>query len=416
MKSESVLHSTREQHTSCSSEHVDDLLSVTSAGHLKEQISATDPSEIALLWSSVCEEIRSRESATVHELVHKVPQSQWRPNNAGHTSVTPTIKPFRGSNKGGKLDTPTKRSRPQMTSNTILHGLSANIASSQVGRAPRWVSYDIRAYTIAIVSAHEYFDSKLEKPPTRAPAAPRGPSEPEKETQFYETVVIEYSFLVICQSSQDAFAQLTNDRFLQLSPLCRDIPTQEQPQAVKLNTSSTCHLHDEWQEPPEITGSRTTKPYSSPFACTFWLTKRIFDHPVRKYLDDYTYELGRKLVFPYLTVDFRHPDEQLHEARDRAARHGTQALLNRHRLFRKTRALAGKAAAGARDDALLRCCHFVIVFDAACSERWQISVADDGEEGGRVDGEKRQRCQQRVRDESHPLCVAAGGGRCQGSV
>jgi hypothetical protein len=365
METETVLHSTRGQHTSCSSEHIDDLRSVTSAGHLEERIPATDPGEIAFLWSAVRAETRGPEDLFT----------------STKSSVSPTIKAFQESNKGGKLDRPTKCSRPQMTSNSILHGVSANIASSQVGRTPQLMSCDIRIYTIAVVSAHEYFNSKLKKALTSGAATPQGSSEPDKDTKFYKAIADEYSFLAVCKSSQDAFSNLTNDRFLQLSSLGRDILTQEQlPKAIKVNTSGACHLHDKWQEPRDTntTGNRTTQPSSSysPFACTFWLCLRVFDPPIRKFLNSYTYDLGGRVVFPYLTVDFRHKDEQLYETRYRAARLGTQALLSRHRVFLETRDLVGAAAAGARDDAIHR--HFVIIFDAASYEGWQITV-DDGE-------------------------------------
>jgi hypothetical protein len=206
------------------------------------------------------------------------------------------MKPLQKAVKGGSLDGPAKRFRPQTTSDSTVHGLSANIVSSQVSRIPQLMPCNIKFDTTATASAHEYFNSKLEKAPTEAVATPQGPTNPDKDTEFCETVANEYTFLATCQSSRDTFSHLTNDRFLQIGPLCRGIAVQEQPNAVKVKTSDTAIMHDEWQEPPD-TECRSTKP-PPPLACTFWLSNKAFDANIRKYLGHYTCELGGKLVFP----------------------------------------------------------------------------------------------------------------------
>ncbi len=140
-----------------------------------------------------------------------------------------------------------------------------------------------------------------------------------------------------------------------------------------MNTSATNIQDPEWRELPGW-GCQSLKA-PSPFACTFWLSKKAFDADLHRHLDDYTCVLGNALVLPYLTVDFRKEDEQLEETRRRAACTGMRALFNRHYLYLKTHK-GIPAAAGKRDYAF--CCHFMVIFDEVKYEGWEITAEKDG--------------------------------------
>lgn len=225
---------------------------------------------------------------------------------------------------------------------------------------------------VVILSAYDYLNSKLETAPTAEAKRTEQSRKFEKATTLCEAVVSEYTLLMACHSSTNAYSHLTNDRFFDLSSLCLAISNQGQSNAVKVNTSAITIEHDEWQNTPEPRPQSTTAP--STLACTFWLSMQFCDQDSRKYLRGSTCVLGGKLVFPYLTVDFRKDQEHIDDARRRAACNGAQVLFNRHRLYAKTREMT-QGAKRVQDNAIHR--HFMIVFDDTDYEGWQITADKD---------------------------------------
>ena len=255
-----------------------------------------------------------------------------------------------------------------------MYGRNAITVSTKAKQIPKDLPCKIGDNRIAITSARDYFYSKIGEPPVAGVKTPQGTSKFERNAAFFQTVRHEYALLGMCHSSRNAFSQLTNDRFLDLDTLCRATLKEGQASAFKMNTSATNIEHDEWREPPNLTCQSTKA--SSAFACTFWLSTQAYNEDLQECLNVYTCVLAGELVLPYLTVDFRKEQEQMEETRRRAAYIGTQALFNRHRLHMMTQKEI-PTDSRTRDYSLS--CHFMIIFDKAIYEVWEITADKDDE-------------------------------------
>lgn len=126
-------------------------------------------------------------------------------------------------------------------SDSIAHGPSASTVSDQTSKTPQWMPCNIGGDVIAIMSAHDYFHSKLERAPPAGVKSSEGSSKFGKDSRFCKAVVDDYTYLAVCKSSRNAFSHLINDRFFN-----RAISMQGESKAVKVNTSATNLTHSEW--------------------------------------------------------------------------------------------------------------------------------------------------------------------------
>ena len=330
MESETIRSANSSQHISFKSEPSENVVSVTSTprsqppGHLKELIPSTDPTQVAVLWSSVLEEANN-----------------LKPGSATEPSITDFEIMNRSSRGRGRfLDQPARR--PPSRSH-LPDDMPCNI-----GDIDRRVK-----------SARDHFSFKLVE-------------DPGKQSTFYEAVLKEYELLTMFRSSSTGFCHQTDNRFFDLNSLCSADQEQGQPSAVKMNISATKTEAGKWQAPPDFLSQR--KESFPPFACAFGLSEQACGEEIREYLYDFMFVLGGRMMFPYLTIDFRKDQEHMQDTIQRAACHGTQSLYNRHRLYLMARERLGEAVK-ARDNTLHS--HFMIVFDSAKYEGWQITADHD---------------------------------------
>ena len=156
--------------------------------------------------------------------------------------------------------------------------------------------------------------------------------------------------------------------------ICQGIELTDLTKLNWVDTLSATNIeHAEWREPPNWRYQSSKA--LSPFACTFWLSIPAFAEDLCICLDHYTCVLGGTMILPYLTVKFRKEHEQIDETRHRAACMSIPALFNRRHLYMRTHK-GIPAAAGKRDYPF--CCHFMIIFDNARYEGWEITADKDG--------------------------------------
>ena len=333
-----------------------------STGHLKEHIPPTDPTRVAVLWSLVLEGADNPGSGAATESSITDSETMTRTSKAGVRSNF-----NRSARRPAK---PAKRLLPK------IHNREKNTVIAESSSLPDEMPFNIVDVDIC-KPARDYFSSKFMEDPTAEAKTSNRSSKLGKESTSYEAVFQEYTFLTTSESSRTGFSHLTNDYFFNLNSLYLGDPDQKQLSTVKVNISATKIEADEWQAPP---GLKSQCIESFPrFACAFGLSKQACDEDIRQYLDHFTYILGSKMIFPYLTVDFRKNQEQMQNTIQRAACYGAQSLFNRHRLYMRTQERLEKAAK-ARDNALHS--HFMIVFDKAKFEGWEITAEyDDGCKG-----------------------------------
>ncbi|ERF68015.1 hypothetical protein EPUS_06405 [Endocarpon pusillum Z07020] len=274
----------------------------------------------------------------------------------------------------GRFNEPPTRLGSRTKHMSSVHGRNADTVSTKANEKHVKMPCKIEDNEIPLTSAHDYFCLKLGNLPAVGVDTSQGGSSFGRDATFFQAVPGEYTLLDVCHSSRTAFTQLTMDRFFDLDSLCRAVPTQGQAKVVKMNASATNIEHAEWREPPNWRYQSSKAP--SPFACTFWLSISAFAKDLRKCLDHCTCVLGGAMVLPYLTVDFREEHERIDETRQRAACIAVHTLFNRCHLYMRTHK-GIPAAAGKRDYPF--CSHFMIIFDNARYEGWEIAADTDGE-------------------------------------
>ena len=351
------LEATRSQHTSFSSEPSENVLSVTSTplsqstGHLKELIPPSDPTQVAVLCSSVFEETE-----------------YWKSGSATEPSITDSetmVQPLKAGARGGRMDQQASCSASRSCNR------ETEKAGTQSSNLSDEMPCNIVDGGIYNNSAHDHSLFKSVKDSTGEAKTSNRSSKLEKGSTIYEVVSKEFTQLIVFQSSRTGFSHLTDNCFFDLYSLCLADSDQGQFSAVKMNISATKIEADEWQAPPGLQPLCIES--FPPFACTFGLPEQARDEDIRKYAANFMCLIGGKMMFPYLTVDFRKNQEQLRTTIQRAAHNGTQSLYNRHRLYLRARERLGEAAK-ARDNNAFHS-HFMIVFDKAKYEGWQI-IAD----------------------------------------
>ena len=363
MELEAIRSANSSQHISSSSEPSENVVFVTSkpprsqpTGHLKEYFPPTHPTQVAVLWSAVREAADDPKSASATEPSFTDSEIMTWPRKA---------------NVGGTLNQSAKRPKPK------AHNQETDELIAENSNLPDEMPCNIGDVDICNKPACDYFSSKPVEDTTVEAKTPNKSSKSGKEDTFYEAVLNEYTLLTKFESSRTGFSHLTNDCFFGLNSLYLGDSVQDHSSPVKLNICATKIKANKWQAPPGLK-SQCIESFP-PFACVFGLPKQACDGYTRLYLVNFTYVLGGKMMFPYLTVDFRKDQEEMQNTIQRAACNGAQSLFNRHCLYMRTRGRLEEAAK-ARDNALHS--HFMIVFDNAKFEGWKITADhDDGWKG-----------------------------------
>lgn len=362
MESEAMLSSNKEHQSSRFSEATDQWEIVTSAhDEVPQHIPATDPSGVALLWSSVFEEKGDPEF-----FVASATQSSTLDGKSGvWISASARMKALRG----GLLSEPTRRPKLNSEVPSMVHVQEKNPVIGSGNTSSTEMPCNMGDDKFFTKPAHYYFCLKHEKDNAAAAEIAQCSSGRDNDNVVCKDVLAEYNLLSCCHSSGNAFSQLTQDRFFNLDSLRFAVPSQEQHRALKVNTSATTIEHSEWLSIPGPESQYMGDLH--PFACTFWLPAGAYGPGLEEYLSYFTCCLGDTMIFPYLTVDFRGEEEQIGETRLRAAYSGTQALFNRFRLHKKA---WGKAQPDTEAGDSMVLCHFIILFDKKNCEGWQITV------------------------------------------